>query len=187
MSGFFLALLACLAVYLPGRDAVRVAQLAARLGPGAGLLVAVWTSALAASALAAWAATLIGSMMPGPARQMLVAFALAMAALELALRRTPPAPAEPTRSAGAMLLVLLAAQVTDGARLLVLALAVATKAPVAVAAGGALASGAVLSLAAVAAAHWPDARRLRPVRLAVAGVLLLFAIATGLDARGLLG
>lgn len=187
MSGFFLALMACLAVELPGRDGLRVAQLAARLGPGAGLLAAVWLSALATSALAAWAATLIGSSMPGPARQMLVAFALALAAVELVLRRTPPAPAEPTRSAGAMLLVLLVAQLTDGARLIVLALAVATKAPLAVAAGGALASGAALTMAAVAASHWPTGRRLRPVRLAVAGVLLLFAIVTGLDARGLLG
>lgn len=187
MSGFFLALLACLAVELPGRDGVRVAQLAARLGAGAGLLAAVWISAIAASGLAVWATTLIGPAMSGPARQMLVAFALALAAVELALRRAPPAPAEPTRSAGAILLVLLAAQLTDGARLIVLALAVATKAPLAVAAGGALASGAALTVAAVAAARWPDAGRLKPVRLAVAGVLLVFGIVTGLDARGLLG
>jgi Ca2+/H+ antiporter, TMEM165/GDT1 family len=187
MTGFFLALLACLAVELSGRDAVRVAQLSARLGPGAGLLAAIWVSAIATSALAAFAATLIGPAMPGPARQMLVAFALVLAALELALRRAPRAPAEPTRSTGAMLLVLLAAQLTDGARLLVLALAIASKAPVAAAVGGALASGAALSVAAVAAAHWPDATRVKPVRLAVAGLLLIFGIATGLDARGLLG
>jgi Ca2+/H+ antiporter, TMEM165/GDT1 family len=187
MTGFFLALLACLAVELPGRDGLRVAQLAARLGSGPGLLAAVWISAIATTALAVFAATLIAPAMPGPARQMLVAFALALAALELSVRRAPRAPSEPTRSTGAMLLVLLAAQLTDGARLIVLALAVATKAPLAVAAGGALASGAALTVAALAASHWPDARRLRPVRLAVAGVLLVFGIVTGLDARGLLG
>ena len=187
MTGFFLALVACLAVELPGRDGVRVAQLAARLGPGAGLLAAIWASAMATSVIAVFAATLIGPAMPGPARQMLLAFALALGALELALRRAPRAPEEPTRSTGAMLLVLLAAQLTDGARLLLLALAIATKAPLAVAAGGALASGAVLTLAALAGAQWPAFLRQRPCRLAVAGVLLAFGIITGLDARGLLG
>lgn len=187
MTGFFLALLACLAVELPGRDGVRVAQLAARLGRGAGLVPVIWTSAVVTSALAVFAATLIAPIMPGPARQMLVAFALALGAVELALRRAPAAPAEPTRSTGAMLLVLLAAQLADGARLIVLALAIATKAPLAVAAGGALASGAVLTLAALAGEQWPAFLRQRPCRLAVAGVLLVVGIVSGLDARGLLG
>ena len=187
MTGFFLALLACLAVELPGRDGVRVAQLSARLGDGAGLVPVIWLSAVVATALAAYAGSLIAPVMAGPARQMLLAFALALAAAELVLRREPRAPAEPTRSAGAMLLVLLAAQLSDGARLLVLALAIVTKAPLAVAAGGMLASGAVLTLAALAGAQWPALLRQRPCRLTVAGVLLVFAIVLGLDARSLLG
>ncbi|MXO73143.1 hypothetical protein [Alteraurantiacibacter buctensis] len=187
MTGFFLTLLACLAVELPGRDSVRVAHLSAKLGAGAGLLAAIWISALAASALAVVAAGLMAPLLPGAARQMLVAFALALAALELALRRAPRAPAEPTRSAGAMLVVLLAAQITDGARLIVLALALATKVPLAAAAGGALASGAALTLAALAGAAWPAWQRLRLVRLVIAALLLGFAVVLGLDARGLLG
>lgn len=187
MSGFFLALLACLALELPGRDALRVAQLSARLGAGAGLLAAIWVSALGASAMPVVAATYIAPLLPGPARQMLVAFGLVVAAAELALRRPPPAPAEPTRSAGAMLLVLLATQLTDGARLIVLALAIATKMPLAAGAGSALASGAALSVAALAGRTWPDWYRLRAVRWAVSAVMLLFALALGLDARGLTG
>ncbi len=187
MTGFFLALLACLAVELPGRDALRVAQLSARLGAGTGLLAAIWISAVAASAAALVAADLMAPLLPGPARQMLVAFALALAAAELIARRAPPAPVEPTRSAGAMLLVLLAAQITDGARLIILALALATKMPLAAAAGGALASGAVLTLAALAGPAWPEWRRLRAVRWGVAAVLLTSAVVLGLDARGLTG
>ncbi len=187
MSGFFLALMACLAVLLPGRDAVRVAQLAERLGAGTGLFAAVWLSALATSALAAWMATLLTPLAPGPARQMLVAFALALGALELVVRGSPRRPEEPTRSSGAMLLVLLASQITDGARLLVLALALATAEPVMVAAGGALASGLVLTAAALAGARWPFPKHLRPVAWSVAAVLLAFALVIGLDARGVLG
>lgn len=187
MSGFFLALLACLAVELPGRDARRVAQLSARLGAGAGLLAAIWLSALMASVVAVVAAGLIAPLLPGPARQMLVAFALALAGLELAVRPAPRAPAEPTRSAGAMLLVLLAAQITDGARLIVLALAITTKAPLSAGAGGVLASGAALTLAALAGSAWPVCQRLRPVRWAVTFILLIFALFLGLHARGLIG
>jgi hypothetical protein len=187
MSGFFLALMACLAVLLPGRECVRVAQLAARLGAGAGLLAALAISAVVSCALAAWAGTLLAPAMPGPARQMLVAFALLLAAVELAWRAAPPAPAEPTRSAGAMLVVLLASQLTDGARFLVFALAVATGEAVTVALGGALASVAALTAAALAGAHWPAAARLRPLCWIVAGVLAVFGAVTAMIARGLFG
>ncbi|MEO5706754.1 MAG: hypothetical protein ABIT10_12635 [Alteraurantiacibacter sp.] len=187
MSGFFLALMACLAVLLPGREAVRVAQLAARLGAGAGLFAALALSAIVSSALAAWAGTLLAPSMPGPAKQMLVAFALLLGAAELVWRAAPRAPAEPTRSAGAMLVVLLASQLTDGARLLVLALTIATAEPVTVAAGGALASIVALVAAALAGTHWPAAQRLRPLAWAVAAVLAVFGVVSGMMARALFG
>ncbi|MES2700359.1 MAG: hypothetical protein V4647_12195 [Pseudomonadota bacterium] len=187
MSGFFLALMACLAVLLPGRECVRVAQLAARLGAGTGLLAALAVSAVASSAIAAWAGTLLAPAMPGPARQMLVALALVLGAAELAWRAAPRPPAEPTHSAGAMLVVLLASQLTDGARLLVFALAIATAAPVTVALGGTLASVVALTAAALAGSHWPDAARLRPLSWIVAAVLAVFGVVTGMMARGLFG
>jgi putative Ca2+/H+ antiporter (TMEM165/GDT1 family) len=187
MPGFFLALLACLALIVPGRDGVRVAQLAERLGPGAGLIAAIWISALASNALAGWFATLLAPVMPGQARLMFLAFALVLGALELVLRRNPPAPREPTRSTSAILLVLLASQVTDGARLLVVAVALYTAQSVAAAAGGALASGAVLTLAMLAGGAWRSRLPLRPVALGVAGLLLAFGLYAGLAARGLMG
>ena len=183
MPGFFLSLMAVLALALPGRDGLRVAQIAARLGAGPGLLAAIWLSAVATCALAAWASTLLAPLMPGPAKLMLVAFALLAGAAELAFRRAPRAPAEPTRSVGAIALVLLASQATDGARFLLLAVALVTAEPVAAAAGGALASGAVLTLAAMAGPAW-SRLPLRATGWAIAAVLLLFAIATALAARG---
>ena len=76
---------------------------------------------------------------------------------------------------------------TDSARLLVLALVLATGDPVFAAVGGALGSGAALSIAALAGAQW---ERRVPVRLLshiLAGVLLLGAIVIGLQVRGIFG
>jgi putative Ca2+/H+ antiporter (TMEM165/GDT1 family) len=186
MSGFFLALLACLALIVPGRDGVRVAQLAERLGPGAGLTMSIWLSVLASNALAGWLATLLAPAMPGQARLMFLAFALVLGALELVLRRNPRAPQEPTRSTGAILLVLLASQMTDGARLLVVAVALYTAQPAAAAAGGALASGAVLTLAMLAGGAWRSRLPFRLVGFGVAGLLLALGLYAGLVARGLI-
>lgn len=187
MPALFLSLLACLLLTLCGRDQVRVARLSAMLGAGTGLFVAIWLSAMATSALAAWAATLLAPLMPPAARHMFVALSLGLAAAELIVLRPGKPPREPTRSAGAILLVLLAAQLTDSARLLVLALVLATGDPVFAAVGGALGSGAALSIAALAGAQW---ERRVPVRLLshiLAGVLLLGAIVIGLQVRGIFG
>jgi Ca2+/H+ antiporter, TMEM165/GDT1 family len=186
MPAFFLSFLACLLLVAAGRDQVRVARLSAALGPGTGLLAAIWLSAIGASIVAAWAANLLAPLLPPAARQMFVALVLGLAALEMALRRAPPAPAEPTRSTGAILLVLIVAQVTDSARLVVLALALTGNVWLA-AAGGALGSGVALTLAALAGREWEARVPLRPVALGLAAVLLVAAVIIGLSARGLIG
>ena len=187
MPGFFLSLIVCFALAVPGREGARVAQLAARLGPGTGLLVAIWLSAAATSALAGWAATQLDPMLAGAAKMMLVAFALALGAADLVFRPAPRAPVEPTRSAGAMLLVLLFGQATDGARFAVVALALATAAPVPAALGGALGTGAALTLAALAGAAWAERLPLRALGWGLAAALLLAAAVCALSARGLIG
>ena len=187
MPGFFLSLIVCFALAVPGREGARVAQLAARLGPGAGLLLAVWLSALVSSALAGWAATLLAPMLVGAAKLMLVALALVLGAADLLLRRPPRKPAEPTRSVGAMLLVLLFGQVSDSARFAVVALALATAAPVPAALGGALGTGAALTLAALAGEQWTARLPLRAIGWALAAALLLAGAITALSARGLIG
>lgn len=170
-----------------GREAVRVARLSAALGAGTGLLVAGWLACIAASALAARLGAGIAAGLAPEAKAMLVAMALLLAALELAILRPGRAPAEPTRSFGAIALVLSAAQLTAAAGFLVFALAGATGAPSLAATGGALGSGVVLTAAWSAGARWEDRMPLELLRYGVAGLLFLAALFTGLSARGLIG
>ncbi|HYD23771.1 MAG TPA: hypothetical protein VEB68_03170 [Croceibacterium sp.] len=187
MPSFFLALLAAAAATLGGREAVRVARLAAALGSGSGLLAAGWLACAVACALAAWLGAGIAGQLFAEAKAMLVAIALLLAGLELAVMPPRRAPAEPTRSFGAIALVLGAAQLTAASGFLVFALAAATATPWLAAAGGALGSGAVLTAAWSAGPEWEARVPLRLLRYAVAGLLLAAALVTGLSARGLLG
>ena len=168
MPSFFLALLAAAAATLGGREAVRVARLAAALGAGTGLLVACWLGCILACALSAWLGAGIAAQLAPEAKSMLVAIALLLAGLELAVLRPGRAPAEPTRSFGAVLLVIGAAQLTA-------------------AAGGAMGSGAVLTAAWAMGREWEARLPLNLLRYAVAGALILAALVTGLGARGILG
>jgi hypothetical protein len=118
---------------------------------------------------------------------MFVAVALAAGALEAWFTKPPRAPAEPTRSLGAMALVLLAGQATDAARFFVLALAVATAEPGLAAAGGALGSGAVLTVAWALGGEWDARLPHRALRLAVSGLFLIAAVVVALSARGIIG
>ena len=187
MPALFLTLVSAALAMLGGRSPLLVARLSGALGRSAGLLAVCWVTAIASSALAAWAGTLLAPLMPPAGKIMFVAAALAIAALELLFARTRAAPAEPSRSLGAAFLVLLAVQLTDAARFLVLALAVATGVPALAAAGGALGSGAVLTAAWSAAAGWERRLPLRAIRLAAAGLFVLAAMIAALSARGVLG
>jgi len=187
LPSFFLALIAAAAATLGGREAVRVARLSAALGAGTGLLVACWLGCILACALSAWLGAGIAAQLGPEAKAMLVAIALLLAGIELLVLRPGRAPAEPTRSFGAILIVLGAAQLTAAAGFLVFALAGATGAPWLAAAGGALGSGAVLTGAWSLGHEWEARLPLGVVRHAVAGLLILAAMVTGLDARGILG
>ncbi|MFC3101926.1 TMEM165/GDT1 family protein [Altererythrobacter lauratis] len=192
MTAFFLSFLAALLLGAAGRDGVRVARLAAGSGPATalgaapGLVLAIWLSAFAASTLAAGAGAWLAPQMPAAARPMFVALALGVAALELAVRKAPRAPAEPTRSTGAILIVLVAAQITDSARFVIAALALLTQEPWLVAAGGTLGSGVALTLAALAGSEWERRLPLRIMAWALAVLLLLAAFMIGLSVRDVL-
>lgn len=187
MPALFLALLTSALAMLGGGSARLTARMASALGGSAGLLLAAWSGAIASSALAAWAGTLLAPQMPAAGKAMFVAAALALAALELLLVRDRAVPAEPTRSLGAIALVLFAGQLTDAARFFVLALAVATGMPALAAAGGAIGSGAVLTGAWALGGEWATRLPLRPLRLGVGALFALAAIVVGLSARGVIG
>ncbi|MBU7579030.1 MAG: hypothetical protein KAF27_00960 [Porphyrobacter sp.] len=183
MDGFLLALLLVAALACGGRDQWMVAQWADSLGRSAPLLVLAMGCACLSAAAMAWVGAEFAALLPRRAAQMLVAFALAMAAAELAwpVRLTPPE--EPTRSVAALGIVLLARQIGDGARFAVFALAAWTVWPVTAGIGGALGGAAAAALGwaagAEAMARWP----LRPLRIALAVVLGIAALFIGLGAR----
>ena len=187
MPALFLALLTSVLAMLGGRSARLVARVAGVLGGSAGLLLAGWLCAIASSALAAWMGAVLAPRMPPAGQAMFVALALALAAIELVATRERPAPAEPTRSLGAIALVLFAGQVTDAARFLVLALALATGAPSMAGAGGALGSGAVLTAAWMLRGEWDARLPVRGIRFTVGALFLVAALVMALSARGLIG
>lgn len=183
MDGLLLSLLLVAALATGGRDQWLVAHWAGRLGQSAQLLgVAVVCSCLAAAAMA-WAGAAFAAILPQRAAQMLVAFALAAAATELAFPVRLKEPQEPTRSLAAIAIVLLARQIGDGARFAVFALAAWTAWPLTAGLGGALGGAAAVGLGWAAGAgtlaRWP----LRWMRLALAILLGVAALFIGLNAR----
>ncbi len=183
MDGFLLALLLVAALATGGRDQALVALWAQRLGRSAQLLVVAIACAGLSAAAMAWIGAEFAALLPRRAAQMLVAFALALAAAELALPVRPPAAQEPTRSLAAIAIVLAARQIGDGARFAVFALAAWSAWPLTAGLGGALGGAVAVALGwAVGAetlARWP----LRAVRIALAAGLGVAALFIGLDAR----
>lgn len=176
MSGFLFALIACFLASLGARDQVLVARLSAALGARASLVAVAVLAACATAAFAAWAGARLLPELAPPLRSLTAALVLVLAGGEMLLLAPGKPPVEPTRSLFAALIVVAAQQITDSARLLVLALAVATAAPVPAGLGGALGSGAALVGAALAPA-WPErlgrARRIAGGVLVVVGLVLI--------------
>lgn len=187
MPGFFLSLVAVLLVGFGGRDQLLVAQLSERLGASRNLLALALAASIITAGFATAAGIAVAAILPAAAKIMLVALALLLAAAELAWPWRRPEVREPTRSGFAIFVVLVAAQIGDGARFLILAIAVATGAPVLAAIGGAVGGGAALFLGWSMGAGLAANIYLRRIRMVFAGVLLFMGVAIGLSARGVLG
>ena len=183
MDAFLFALLLVLALAMGGRDQWLVAHWTDTLGKSAQLLaVAVVTAAVSAGAMA-WVGTEFTALLPRRAAQMVVAFALAIAAAELAFPVRPKPLHEPTRSLAAITIVLLARQIGDGARFGIFALAAWSASPVAAGIGGALGGAAAVALGWGAGAGVLARLPLRMVRLGLAVCLGVASLFIGLDAR----
>ncbi len=187
MPSLFLALIASALAMLGTRQARLVAQLSARLGGNAALLAVCWLTTAFATTAVAWGGAALAPLMPPEGKTMFVAAALAAAGLELVWPMRKAAPREPTRSLGAIALVLLAGQVTDAARFLVLALGVATAHWQLAAAGGTLGSGAVLTVAWSLGRQWEERLPLRAIRTALAATFVIAAVVVAMTARGIIG
>ena len=183
MDVFLLSLMLVFAIAFAGRDGVVMAGLAQRLGKSGALLATGAACAVISAGVMAWLGSTFAALLPYRAAQMLVAFALAFAALELALPVRISQPAEPTRSLGATALVLLARQLGDAARFVVFAFAALAHVPVLSALGGAIAGvlalAAAWSLGTSGMARYPAAI----ARRVLAALLACGAVFIGLDAR----
>jgi hypothetical protein len=131
---------------------------------------------VAGSAAAAWIGWWIAAIAPQAAATV-AAVVLVAAAGELLLLRPGATPVEPTRSFGAIALVLSGAQLISAASAVILAVTLRAGAPEAAAFGGMLGAGAVLTAAWKAGAGWERRMPRGILRWCVAGVLLFAALA----------
>lgn len=182
MTGFLLAFLAIVVAGTGARDQLLIAALAARQGQRPALLLVAAASAALAAGAALWLAASFAPQLASPARQMLAVLALALAAVEMIALRSRRVPVEPTQSLGAFAVVLLALQLTDAARFVLFAIAVASLLPGAAALGGALGGIAVAAIGWAGGAEWL-AQPLQRVRRGLGVVLLIVAGTLGLVLR----
>jgi putative Ca2+/H+ antiporter (TMEM165/GDT1 family) len=183
LDTFLFSLLLVFALATGGRDQWLVARWADALGQRASLLaLGVMTSTLAA-ALMAWVGAAFAAQLPLRAAQMLVAFALAIAAFELSWPVQQDKPREPTRSLGAIAIVLAARQVGDGARFAIFAFAAGASLPATAALGGAIGGAAAIAFGWSAGSAGLARLPLVLLRRILAGCLILAALFIGLNAR----
>lgn len=175
MPAFYLTLLAVLLAGFGARDQATVAALSERQAQRPGILITALVSAVATAIAAAFAAQWMLGELPPPARMIFVAIALGFAGLESLVLAPRRALQEPTHSLGALLLVLLAHQITDAARFVVFAMGVGMAAPVASGVAGVI-GGAVLIGFAWGLPATFERPLVRGLRRASGGVLVLVAL-----------
>ncbi len=186
MNGLLFALLAVLIAGIAARDQLTLAALALRRGTGAGETgwpVTAVVVSLASAVLAAWGASVALPVLAPAARQFAAAVALVLGGGEMLLARQRRVPQEPTRSLAALAIVLFAQQLTDAARFLIFAIALATAAPVPAGIGGAL-GGVGSVLLGWMAPQWISASAAIWVRRGAGVLLLTIGVVVGLRATG---
>jgi putative Ca2+/H+ antiporter (TMEM165/GDT1 family) len=183
MDAFLLCLVLTFAIALGGREQLLVAQFAQMLGRSLPLLLTGMACAALSAGAMAWAGASLAALLPQRAADMLVAFALASAALELAWPVKLKPMAEPTRSLVAIGVVVLARQLGDAARFTVFAFAASAVYPETALIGGALGGGAAVASGWFAGLAQLQKLPLRYLRLALAACLVVAAGVIGLNAR----
>ena len=144
MSAFLLSLVVALIADMASRAQQTVARYTSLFGPHRGLLWIVVIAAFASATIGMLAGRWIGDLMPVDAKQMFVAVAFVWSGIAMAWpRQARRAEREPTRSLGAVGLVLTMQLMLDG-KLMLVALAAFFSPAYPVAAGGAI--GGVLAL-----------------------------------------
>lgn len=186
MSALLFAMVGSFVAALGARDQRLVAQFRDILGPSTGLLPVGIASSILTACIAAWAGSQLSHLMSASAATMFVAFALLAAAFELAWPTRMRRPEEPTRSLGAIFIVLFARQLTDASRFLIAALAVTLASPMLAGLGGAIGGAAAIALGWSMGGALTVKLPLRALRLLLAAIVFGLALIIGLSARGLL-
>ncbi|MEP3050746.1 MAG: TMEM165/GDT1 family protein [Erythrobacter sp.] len=183
MDSFLLTMLLVFAIALGSRDQLLMARLSEKLGQPLALLALGGCIAIISAAVMVFAGSTLAALLPSRAADMMVAFALLAAAVELAWKVREEPIGEPTRSFFAIGIVLLARQLGDGARFVIFALACGANYPIAVGIGGALGGIAALCLGWVLGEELRAKIPLRWIRLGLAACLFAAALVIGLNAR----
>jgi hypothetical protein len=176
MVWFFIAMVSAACATLAGRDAVRVARLSARLGAGGALLVACWVASAFSIGIAGFIGALVGAQIGQSMAIPIAGVVLILAAISTHILRPAPVPREPTRSFGAIVLVMGTSQLAAGSSLINLAVSAISAQPGAVIAGGILGSGAVLSFACKMGQSWETTIPIVGLRWSIGALLLGVAI-----------
>ena len=187
MTSLLFAMVASFLAATGARDQLLVATLSERLGSSRALLAVALASAFATAAIAAWFGDRLSRTMSVDASTMFVAIALLLAAVECAWPNRMRRIEEPTRSLGAIAIVLFTRQLTDASRFLVAGFAVAFAVPLMAGLGGALGGGAAVAIGWAMGSELETRLPLRAIRIALAAVLFVLAIVVGLTARGIIG
>ncbi len=190
MDTFVLCLILVTGIAMGGRDQWLVAQLSDAFARGPDkarrplpvLALGSVSAALTAGAMA-YAGASLAALLPQRAAEMLIAFALAIAAFELAWPVRVKPIREPTRNAVAVAIVLVWRQLGDAARFVVFALAAEALYPLTAFLGGALGGIIAVTLGWTLGADMLGRFPLRAWRLSFACLALIAAIFMGLNAR----
>lgn len=181
MAGFLFTFLAVILAGLGARDQAAVAGLTMRQGQRPAVLVVAVAASVATAAVSTWAAVAIAPQLAPRARLFMAALALGFAGAEAWFSKPRRRPEEPTNSLAALAVVLAALQITDAARFLIFAIALATAASVPAGIGGALGGATVLAGAWALPSLCADPR-LRLMRRIAGVVFLILAVVVALRA-----
>jgi hypothetical protein len=181
MSAVCYTFLAVLLAGLGARDQVLVAGLSRCQGRRPGVLLTGLVIAIATTVFVVGVAVKIAPLLAPGARLVMVSIALAFAGVEALWPFAAKQPEEPTASLGALGIILLAHQLTDAARFVILALAVALPAPVTAGLAGAVAGAVSIAAGWLLPEVFSDPR-MRVARGLVGAFLLLAALILGFQA-----
>ncbi len=183
MDTFLFCLILTFAIAFGGREQLIIAQFADQAGRTAPLLSTGALCAGLTAAIMAYVGAGMAAILPQRAADMLVAFALAFAGLELFWPVKIKPMKEPTRSLVAIGAVVFVRQVMDAPRFLIFAFAAAATYPTTAMIGGALGGIAAVVLGWSAGLAALERFPLRWIRWSMAACMILAALFIGLNAR----